>query len=130
MTDTFNSTSDAVAFALSCRRGPQAARPSLGKTPKGYRSGWDASQVRACMQRVGIEIDSHEERELEAWVFSGGPKPIKLERALRVELDNHGLLKREVAVVDMPVMARVTFTDADTGAEVTTMQEIRREGER
>lgn len=113
----FSSCQEAVAYALSRRRGPQAARPSLGRTPSGYRSEWDANRVRACMTRAGIEQGSLEEREIDAWARAKGPKPIHLERALRKELDAHGLLKRADPVLrvrreDLP---EVMWTDPDTG---------------
>ena len=122
MTDTFNSSRDAVAYALSHRRGPQAARPSHGRGPRGFRSAWDGSAVRACLVRCGIQPDSNAEKELHAWACEGGPKPIALERKLRRELDSHGLLKRHEpqAMTRRRDLAVVTWIDPETGAEVST----------
>lgn len=129
MTDTFNGSRDAVAYALSHRRGPQAARPSLGRGPGGFRSAWDGSAVRACMVRCGVQPDSSAERELHAWACEGGPKPVVLERKLRRELDSFGLLKRHEpqAMTRRCNLAVVTWTDPETGAEVTTKAAARSE---
>ncbi len=126
MTDTFNSCRDAVAYALSHRRGPQAARPSHGRGPKGYRSPWDGCAVRACMTNAGIAPDSPEERALYDWATGGGPKPVKTERALRRELDFHGLLKRKTQdMTRRRDIAIVTWVDPETGLVVETKAEAR-----
>ncbi len=115
---TFDSCKDAVAYALNHRKGPQAARPSLGKGPKGYRSPWDGCAVRGCMTRAGIEPDSPEERALDLWARGGGPKPIKVERRLRKELDAFGMLKRPSNdLTSRRDYAVVTWQDPETGLE-------------
>ncbi len=118
---TFNSCRDAVAYALSHRKGPQAARPSHGRGPGGYRDAWDGSAVRACMTRCGIRPDSLEERELYDWAIGKGPKPTGIERKLRRELDSHGLLKRtpQHQLTRRSDLVNVTWTDPNTGAEVS-----------
>jgi hypothetical protein len=118
---TFNSCRDAVAYALSHRKGPQAARPSMGKGPKGYRSAWDGCAVRACMVRAGIHPDSPEEMALELWAQGRGPKPSKAERRLRKELDAHGLLKRPTnELTSRRDLAVVTWVDPETGLEMSS----------
>jgi len=122
MSDTFPSCKQAVAYALSHRRGPQAARPSHGGGPKGFRSAWDGCAVRACMQRIGIKPDSPGEVAMRQWALEGGAKPVELERMLRRELDKHGLLKRPEP---QPFTRRrdlsvVEWTDPETGAVIST----------
>ncbi|MEL6705865.1 MAG: hypothetical protein AAFP15_16480 [Bacteroidota bacterium] len=122
---TFNSCRDAVAYALSHRKGPQAARPSFGGGPKSYRSPWDGSAVRACMHAVGIMPDSPEERALYDWARGGGPKPTGIERKLRAKLDEHGLLKRhdheQVNPLPRESLELVEWEDPDTGATIQTV---------
>ncbi|MGH1451341.1 MAG: hypothetical protein ACRBBM_18200 [Pseudomonadaceae bacterium] len=118
---TFNSCRDAVAYALSHRKGPQAARPSHGRGPGGYRDAWDGSAVRACMVNVGIKPDSPCEIAMRQWALEGGAKPVELERMLRCELDFHGLLKRtpQHQLTRRSDLVNVTWTDPNTGAEVS-----------
>jgi len=117
---TFASAKQAVAYALSHRRGPQLRRASLGSSPQGtYRDPWDASLVRAAMVRAGIAPGSPEERELADWARGQGPKPPELERALRRELDAAGLLARpETEVTRRSALVLVSWTDPDTGLPV------------
>ena len=130
MTDTFNSCKDAVAYAMAHARGPRAARPSYGQGPKGYRSAWDGCAVRACMVRAGIAKGSPEERAIEDWACKGGEKPVKLERALRRELDDAELLKRPTTeLTRRRDLAVVTWVDSDTGAEVETRSLAREDDE-
>lgn len=117
---TFDSVKEAVAYALSRRRGPQMARPSTGGPPRAWRSPWDASQVRACMAKAGVAAGSLEEGELEAWARGSGPKPVASERALRVEMDAAGLLRRPAEIERTPLV-RITWQDPDTGDEVSTL---------
>ncbi len=128
MTATFNSSRDAVAYALARSRGPQAARPSMGRTPGGYRSEWDGSAVRGCMVRAGVAKGSPEEREFELWVQKGGAKPA-LERALRVELDAHGLLRRPEPAMSRADLVDVVWVDPETGEEEVLARSVAREGD-
>lgn len=117
---TFRSVKEAVAYALSHRRGPQMARPSAGRVARGtWRSPWDAPEIRACMTRAGIPAGSETEREIESWARGRGPKPIAAERALRVEMDAAGLLERELDIVRR-TSVRNTWQDPDTGEEMSS----------
>lgn len=122
MSDTFPSCRSAVAYALSHRRGPQAARPSHGGGPKGFRSAWDGSAVRACMVNVGIKPDTPEEAAMVEWALEGGAKPVELERKLRRELDAHQLLKRpeHEPFTRRRDLVDIDWHDPETGAVIST----------
>lgn len=123
-TGTFKSSKQAVAYALSHRRGPQLKQSSIHREQKGgYRDPWDGCAVRACMRLAGIEPDSHEEREIEAWARGQGAKPIELERRLRVQLDRAGLLEREAPLATRSSLVHVEWTCPDSGLPLRTVSE-------
>lgn len=112
---SFASCKEAIAYALSHRRGPQLRRSALGRSPSGtYRDPWDASLVRACLSAAGVAPDSHEERELGAWARGTGPKPIAIERRVRRALDDAGLLSR-ADTIERQTLVHVEWVDPDTG---------------
>ena len=114
---TFRSSKEAVAFALSHRRGPQLRRSTLGRSPQGgFRDPWDASLVRACLAKAGVAPDSPEERELDDWARGRGPKPTSIERAVRRALDDAGLLARpETTLTARSAATHVEWEDPETG---------------
>lgn len=118
---TFRNVAEAVAYRASRRKGPQMARPSIGRPSRGtWRSQWDAPLIGACMGRAGILPGSEAEREIEAWATGNGPKPTALERALRVEMDAAGILERTSAFERTPLI-RITWQDPDTGEKASTL---------
>lgn len=118
----FSSVREAVAYAMSHRRGPQMSRVTLGASSRGgWRSHWDGSEVRACLVRAGVAPGSEEEMELESWSRGRGLKPTRIERAVARELAAAGLLARHQDIGSRSDLVHVTWTDRETGEPLQTL---------
>lgn len=124
ITHRFSDVKQAVAYALSIRRGPQYRRMNWG-APRAHGDRDTGHAVIAAVRGdLGIEPDSPEWLALEAWALSGGPTPTCV-RKLRAILGQVGLLddqpSEDVVTLDLE---DITWCD-DDGAEFHTVREVR-----
>src|SRR5688572_33402208 len=116
ITHQFKDVRQAVAYALSVRRGPQHRRPSWG----GQKAHGDRDAGHAVMAAVrgacGIEPDTPECAALEAWALAEGREPAWVRKDLRPILGQAGLLndpaKPDSETLDLE---DCVFVDAVTG---------------
>lgn len=125
ITHKFADVRQAVAYALSVRRGPQHRRMNWG-APRAHGDRDAGHAVIAAVRGdLGIEPDTPEWLALEMWALSGGPTPTWI-RKLRAILGQCGLLDdqpaEEVVRLDLE---DVVFCDDVTGEEVHTVREVK-----
>lgn len=125
ITHRFSDVKQAVAYALSIRRGPQYRRMNWG-TPRAHGDRDAGHAVIAAVRGdLGIEPDTPEWLALEAWALQGGPTPTCV-RKLRAILGQAGLLadqaESETVTLDLE---DVTFVDDLTGEEVHMVREVK-----
>lgn len=125
ITHRFSDVRQAVAYALSVRRGPQHRRMAWGTV----RVHGDRDAGHAVMAAVrgdlGIEPDTPEWAAMEAWALADGPTPPWVRTKLRPILGQAGLLddQPETDTVKLE-LEDVTWVD-DDGTEYATVREVR-----
>lgn len=124
VTHQFRDVKQAVAYALSCQRGPQARRPNWGE-PRVHGDRDAGSMVLAAIRGdLGITPGGDRWRAMEDWAFCGGPRPAWVTKQLRPLLGQAGLLNDQQEPDTVKIYVEdVVFVDEETGEEMKTFRE-------